>query len=66
MTYNAHTHGISLEEFNSNKGLVEMFKATSTSIDENGIEFVASIEAHDYPFYGTQFHPEKEQFTFYP
>jgi anthranilate/para-aminobenzoate synthase component II len=36
-----------------------MFLATSTSIDEKGKVFVASMEAHKYPFYGTLFHPEK-------
>jgi gamma-glutamyl hydrolase len=66
MTYNSHKHGISLTTFNSNKGITSIFKATSTSVDENGLEFVSSMESTKYPFYGTQFHPEKEQFSFYP
>lgn len=43
-----------------------MFKPTSVSYDAKGVQFVASMEAIDYPFYGLQFHPEKEQFSFYP
>jgi len=34
----------------------------SINFDENGFEFISSIEAKDYPFYGTQFHPEKNNF----
>lgn len=43
-----------------------MFKPTSLSYSEDGRPFVASMEAYDYPFFGVQFHPEKESFSFYP
>ena len=60
MTYNSHYNGISLETFTSDAGIGGMFKPTSTSYDpESGDSFVATMEAFDYPFYGTQFHPEK-------
>ena len=37
-----------------------MFTATSWSHDEaSGASFVASMEREEYPFYATQFHPEK-------
>jgi hypothetical protein len=26
--------------------------------NDNNIEFLAAIEAHNYPIYGTMFHPE--------
>lgn len=31
----------------------------STNKDWNGVEFISSFEHSRYPFYGTQFHPEK-------
>jgi gamma-glutamyl hydrolase len=66
MTYNSHNFGIDLPDFYTVPGIIEMFRPTSTSVDESGNTFVASMEAHKYPFYGIQFHPEKEQFSFYP
>ena len=29
---------------------------------KNGLEFISSLEAKEYPFYGTQYHPEKNSF----
>ena len=38
-----------------------MFTVTSTSHDcMTDATFVSSIESPDYPFYGIQFHPEKQ------
>lgn len=34
----------------------------STNKDWNGLEFISTIEHHSYPFYGVQFHPEKNLF----
>lgn len=31
----------------------------STNYDWNGLEFISTIENRFYPFYGVQFHPEK-------
>ena len=31
----------------------------SVNKDVNGLEFVSTIEAKNYPIFGTQFHPEK-------
>lgn len=60
MTYNSHHWGIALDEFKTNEGLHKMFVPTATSTDpESGDTFVASMESPNYPFYGTQFHPEK-------
>ena len=41
------------------KKLYEFYKATSLSEGSNGAVFVATMEARNYPFMGTQFHPEK-------
>lgn len=43
-----------------------MFKNVAISYDLKGNPFVAAIEGVSYPFFGTQFHPEKAQFIFYP
>lgn len=32
--------------------------------DKNDLEFISAFESKLYPFYGIQFHPEKNQFEF--
>ena len=34
----------------------------STNYDNNDLQFISSIEHYKYPFYGVQFHPEKNNF----
>lgn len=34
----------------------------SLNHDRNGTEFISSLESVDYPFYGVQFHPEKNAY----
>lgn len=53
-------------EFANDEQLMKMFKATSFSSDPKGEDFVTTIEGLDYPFYGTQFHPEKQYLSFAP
>jgi gamma-glutamyl hydrolase len=31
----------------------------ATNLDKEGVEFISAMEAKNYPFYATQFHPEK-------
>lgn len=38
------------------------FRIISLNKDWNGFEFVSTFEHVDYPFYGLQFHPEKNSF----
>ena len=52
VTLNVHVQGISLKTFAEDSGLSKMFKPTSVSYDRNKKEFVATMEAHNYPFYG--------------
>ena len=60
MTYNNRDWGITLAEFSNDTGLGGMFTPTSTSTDPlTGDTVVASMESPNYPFFGTQFHPEK-------
>jgi gamma-glutamyl hydrolase len=65
MALNHHTWGISPDRFVEDKALGSFYKPLSTSIDDNGKLFVSSMEAYNYPFYGTQFHPEKPLATFH-
>eukprot|EP00349_Pseudokeronopsis_sp_Brazil_P010254 CAMPEP_0202978512 /NCGR_PEP_ID=MMETSP1396-20130829/84905_1 /ASSEMBLY_ACC=CAM_ASM_000872 /TAXON_ID= /ORGANISM="Pseudokeronopsis sp., Strain Brazil" /LENGTH=119 /DNA_ID=CAMNT_0049717495 /DNA_START=671 /DNA_END=1030 /DNA_ORIENTATION=- len=64
MTLNAHSHGLNLEDYDGTE-LGQFYRPTSISYDEDGLTFVASMEAFDYPFFGVQFHPEKPMATFY-
>lgn len=40
------------------------FEVVGTNVDQNGVEFTSIIEARRYPFYSTQFHPEKNAYEF--
>ena len=60
MTFNHHNYGLTVESFSKDAGLGAMFEPTSTSTDTTSHDtFVATMEAYHYPFFGTQFHPEK-------
>jgi gamma-glutamyl hydrolase len=60
LTYNSHTNGIHPSKFLEDASLGRMFKVTSVSyVPETGEPFVATMESDQYPFFGTQFHPEK-------
>ena len=60
MTFNHHSLGVTVSAFTEDEGLGGMFKPTSTSTDPySGDTFVATMESPNYPFFGTQFHPEK-------
>lgn len=59
MTFNHHKWGLTVESFIDDAGLSSMFWPTSTSTDKEGQTFVATMESKEYPFFGTQFHPEK-------
>eukprot|EP01027_Heterolobosea_sp_BB2_P024030 GEZU01036161.1.p2 GENE.GEZU01036161.1~~GEZU01036161.1.p2 ORF type:complete len:323 (+),score=115.49 GEZU01036161.1:34-1002(+) len=61
-TLNNHVCGVTPAAFNANKNLVSFFQVLSTNVDRNGVEFVSTIEAYDYPIYATQWHPEKNAF----
>eukprot|EP00349_Pseudokeronopsis_sp_Brazil_P000619 CAMPEP_0202957308 /NCGR_PEP_ID=MMETSP1396-20130829/1747_1 /ASSEMBLY_ACC=CAM_ASM_000872 /TAXON_ID= /ORGANISM="Pseudokeronopsis sp., Strain Brazil" /LENGTH=52 /DNA_ID=CAMNT_0049674743 /DNA_START=627 /DNA_END=785 /DNA_ORIENTATION=- len=51
MTLNSHSWGINVEDFEGTE-LGNFFKPTSISYDEDGLAFVASMEAYNYPIYG--------------
>ena len=63
--FQSHGKGLDLSEFDDLM-LSDMFEATSTSTDPStGATFVSTMESHDYPFYGVQFHPEKVVHVYY-
>jgi len=66
-TANLHTHGIPLEQFDKG-GLLDndILRAVAKGKDRNGKEFVAHYEGKKLPFFGTQWHPEKNAFEFTP
>jgi gamma-glutamyl hydrolase len=55
-----HEYGITTKEFIKNKHLDNFFNILATSLDENGAEYVAAIEAKQYPIYGVCWHPERQ------
>lgn len=62
ITFNSHDHGLLLSEYRSNTELNSFFQLLSVNRASNGPWFVSTVEARDYPFYGTQWHPEKNNF----
>ncbi|XP_074064092.1 gamma-glutamyl hydrolase isoform X2 [Macrotis lagotis] len=61
LTSNFHKMSLSLKNFTKNKELSEFYKVLSTNTCD-GIEFISTMEAYDYPIYGVQWHPEKSAF----
>lgn len=63
VTANFHLYCLTQETFAAMK-LNEIWRVMSLNHDWNGTEFISTIEHLRYPFYGTQFHPEKNLFEF--
>lgn len=59
LTFNSHSHGTSPAKFAANIPLSNFYEVVGTSADSNGKEFVSMVAGKRYPFYGTQWHPEK-------
>ncbi|GJL61299.1 MAG: hypothetical protein NPIRA03_41560 [Nitrospirales bacterium] len=62
LTFNSHDHGLLVSEYRSNPSLYSFFDMLSFNEAPAGQVFVSTMEARDYPFYGTQWHPEKNNF----
>jgi gamma-glutamyl hydrolase len=58
-TLNNHRMGLCPKTFLKNKKLKNRFRIVGTSRDRQDKEFIAIIEAINYPFYGFQWHPER-------
>jgi gamma-glutamyl hydrolase len=59
VTMNNHHYGIYTEHFQATEALTSFYDMTSVNKDRNGVEFVSTMEAFNYPIYGVQWHPEK-------
>jgi anthranilate/para-aminobenzoate synthase component II len=57
-TFNAHKKGVTRDSFYNDAKASSFYKVTSVSTDLNGVEFIASVEAFNYPFIGVQWHSE--------
>mmetsp|Transcript_31239 Transcript_31239/g.62089 ORF Transcript_31239/g.62089 Transcript_31239/m.62089 type:complete len:318 (-) Transcript_31239:186-1139(-) len=62
VTMNNHHYGIYPEHFASTPELSGFYNMLSTNKDRQGVEFVSMIEAYKYPIFGSQWHPEKNNF----
>lgn len=66
ITENLHELGVSPAVFEANKVLSSSYTVLSTNLDRNGNEFISSFAAKHFPFYGVQFHPERNCFEWDP
>lgn len=53
---------VTLETYQNTEGINKFWKLISTSKTVKGIEQVSTVEAYNYPFWMTQYHPEKNSF----
>ncbi|XP_052861337.1 gamma-glutamyl hydrolase A-like isoform X1 [Anopheles cruzii] len=59
----ANFHQFCITETNLTEyGLSDEWRVMSVNRDWNGMEFISTIEHKTYPFYGIQFHPEKNTY----
>lgn len=61
-TQNLHHNGVLPSSFDTNANLKTVFKLLSTNVDLKGKPFGSTMEGRTYPFYATQWHPERNQF----
>lgn len=47
-------------------GLLQNWRVMSTNIDDNGLEYISTMEHKMLPYWGVQFHPEKPAFEWNP
>ena len=63
LALHAHTFSVSTDTFNETPGLKDFMKITQTdtwtrNYDGKEVEYIASMEAKDYPIFTTMYHPE--------
>jgi gamma-glutamyl hydrolase len=64
VTMNNHHYGIYPQHFDETPAVMNFYDALSTNKDRQGVAFISTIEAKKYPIFGTQWHPEKNNFEF--
>ncbi|KAF2070281.1 hypothetical protein CYY_008400 [Polysphondylium violaceum] len=65
VTMNNHHFGLSPETFANSSTLTSFYRVISDNVDRAGLKFISTIEAYNYPIYGTQWHPEKPLFEWW-
>ena len=63
--YYHHRQCMMMDKFQTT-GLLNDFNVLATNFDLDGVEYASLIEHKRYPFYGSQFHPEKFGFEWNP
>jgi len=62
-TMNLHHDGVDPSLYlGGNDKLTKFYRLISTNVDKKNKPFGSTIEAYNYPFYATQWHPERNQF----
>jgi gamma-glutamyl hydrolase len=59
-----HQFGLPPAHYDKWPALRDAFKVLNTARDRAGVEYVATAEHRAYPFFATQWHPEKPPFEF--
>lgn len=59
-----HMFGLPPDHYDKWPVLRESFKMLTTSVDRQGVSYVSSAEHKQYPFFATQWHPEKPPYEF--
>lgn len=62
LMYFNHLWAVSTDTYNTNVNLKNFWNLIATATSPRNERFVAYFEAKKYPFYGVQFHPEKNPF----
>jgi len=65
ITTNFHHDGVEPKAYTTSERLSHFFRVISENTDRKGTRFVSTIEAFDFPIYGVQWHPERNQFEFW-
>nr|XP_006113705.1 gamma-glutamyl hydrolase [Pelodiscus sinensis] len=61
LTAHFHHWSLSMKNFTNNEKLRNFYKVLTTNTHAD-VEFISTMEAHKYPIYGVQWHPEKNPF----
>lgn len=60
-----HRWAVTLETYQKSPEINSFWKLVSTSKTADGVEFVSTVEAFNYPYIMTQYHPEKNSFEWH-
>uniref|UniRef100_V9KMY2 folate gamma-glutamyl hydrolase n=1 Tax=Callorhinchus milii TaxID=7868 RepID=V9KMY2_CALMI len=62
LTANFHKWSLSVKNFTSNAKLSNSYRILTTNTDSQGLQFISTMEARNYPIYAVQWHPEKNPY----